>query len=531
MSKFNTPSVRAASGSSVIKTEIVPSGLTFEAAPGFARDQQSELFLLAVTNFVGESTFYEKADDRDSRFVQLIHALAVADTSWTTNFLVWLRTDGNMRSASIVGAVEAARALHKAGIGGGRQIVGAVLQRADEPGEALAYYRSLYGAVPIKPVKRGIADAAVRLYTEFSLLKYDTASKGYRFGDVVDLVHPSPQTPQQDDLFRWAIERRHGRDTEIPESLPMLINNARVRGLAARGVWELLTDTACLKESGLTWEDALSLAGSKVSKRRLWEALIPTMGYMALLRNLRNFDVAGVSDVVAADVIRRLSDPVEVARSRQLPMRFLSAYRAAPSLRWGHALDKALTASLRNVPELGGRTLILVDTSGSMNSGFSKDGTLMRWDAAAIFGIALGQRCASADVVSFSSAGWGGTGSKIFPAVAGESLLRAVDRWKSGGYFIGGGTDTEKAVREHYANHDRVVILTDEQAAYHGYMDVAAAVPQSRPVYSWNLAGHKYGHTAGNASRHAFGGLTDSCFKVIPLLEQGKSESWPWISE
>jgi hypothetical protein len=33
----------------------------------------SELFLLAVANFVGEDTFYEKADDRDRRYTDLIH--------------------------------------------------------------------------------------------------------------------------------------------------------------------------------------------------------------------------------------------------------------------------------------------------------------------------------------------------------------------------------------------------------------------------------------------------------------------------
>ena len=74
------------------------------------------------------------------------------------------------------------------------------------------------------------------------------------------------------------------------------------------------------------------------------------MGYMALLRNLRNFDQAGVSDAVAAQVAARLADPAQVARSRQLPMRFLSAYRARPSLRWAYPLEQALGLASATFP-------------------------------------------------------------------------------------------------------------------------------------------------------------------------------------
>lgn len=267
-------------------------------------------------------------------------------------------------------------------------------------------------------------------------------------------------------------------------------------------------------------------------KATLWQALIPSMGYMALLRNLRNFDEAGVADEVAEQVAARLADPGQVARSRQLPMRFLSAHRAAPSLRWGYPLEKALTASLDNIPELPGRTLILVDTSGSMNAAFSKDGTLMRWDAAALFGIALGQRCQSADVVSFSSnrRSWAdppGALTKAFPLKAGESVLRAVERWGTGGWFLGGGTDTAPALSKEFRGHDRVVLITDEQASDRG--DVDTAIPAATPMYTWNLAGYERGHApSGRSDRHTFAGLTDAAFRMIPLLEAGRDATWPW---
>jgi hypothetical protein len=53
--------------SPAIGTDAVASGVTFEGAPGYARDTRFELFLLAVSNLVGENTFYESAGDRDAR--------------------------------------------------------------------------------------------------------------------------------------------------------------------------------------------------------------------------------------------------------------------------------------------------------------------------------------------------------------------------------------------------------------------------------------------------------------------------------
>lgn len=528
MSKFNRTTTRPATGASPVKTASTATGVTFEGAPGYARDQKSELFLLAVTNMVGEKAFYEAAENRDSRFTALVREVAVADPAWLTGFLGWLRSEANMRSSSLVGALEAARALVGAGIAGGRQVVSSVLQRADEPGEALAYWMSQYGRSIPKPVKRGIADAALRLYGEYPLLKYDTTSHGVRFADVLELTHPGDQAGSsqgrrfqgewQRDLFLHAIARRHNRDNRTPETLRMIRANEALRELFNEEPFAVL-DPERLRAAGMTWEDVLSLAGDRIGKAALWSALVPSMGYMALLRNLRNLDQAGVSDAVAAQVATRLADPEQVAKSRQLPMRFLSAYRAAPSLRWSYPLEQAIGHSLASIPSLPGRTLVLVDTSGSMHESFSKDGTLMRWDAAVIFGVALAQRCASADVVSFS------TRTMPFPLIAGESLLRSIERWKAGGFFMGYGTDTAGAVRAHFAGHDRVVIVTDEQSATH----VDRAVPASVPMFTWNLAGYRFGHApSGSGNRHTFGGLTDQAFRMIPLLEAGRNAAWPW---
>ena len=541
MSRFNKTGIRPAVSSPVQTTG--ERAVTAEGATGYLRDTKSELFLLAVSNFVGTDTFYEKGADRDDRFSRLVRKLAVEDPEWTAGLLKWLRGDGNLRTAALVGAAEftAERLLCDAP-GYSRQVIDSVLQRADEPGEFLGYWTSTYGRKLPKPVKRGVADAVQRLYTERALLKYDTATKSYRFGDVLELVHasPGPAKSWQGDLFEHAIDRRHNRDEVIPDNLPVLqaaktLSHLPVQDRRAYVLDpSLVTSPGGLEGAGFTWE---RLAGwlQGPMDAAAWEAIIPSMGYMALLRNLRNFDEAGVSDETAATVASKLADPEQVAHSRQLPMRFYSAFNAAPSLRWGHALEKALTASLENVPVLGGRTLVMVDTSGSMNAGFSRDGSLMRWDAAALFGVALGRRATAADVVSFSSARYyvsdsPGAKTKAFPLTRGGSLLGDVRKWKEGGWFLGGGTDTAAALRREFKGHDRVVIVTDEQAA-HDASEVTVAIPASVPMYTWNLAGYQAGHApAGSRNRHTFGGLTDAAFRMVPLLESGRDAKWPWVN-
>lgn len=522
MSKFNVKNVRA-NLLSAVRSEPKPSGSTYEGAPGYLRDGRSELFLLAVSNLVGENTFYEAASERDLRFRELVRTLAVDDVDWLARFLRWLRTTANLRSASLVGALEAARARIDAGAHGTtRELVASVLQRPDEPGEALAYWISTYGKAIPKPVKRGVADAVRRLYTERSLLKYDTATKGFRFGDVLELVHArrAPDQPWQGALFQHALDRRHGRDRDIPDALPML----RARSLLLEtpvSDRRSLLGGSLFRAAGMTWESVAGWLQGPMDAQA-WEAVLPEMGYMARLRNLRNFDEAGVSDAVAASVAAELADPALVAKSRQLPMRFLSAYRAAPSLRWAYALEQALGHALSHVPALGGRTLILVDQSRSMGSRLSARSQLTCSDAAIVFGAALALRAASADLVQFDNR------SALVAFRRGESLLRVVERF----WGPRGGTKTAAAVQAWYRDpvHDRVVIVTDEQASRAWFQpDPTDAVSPRVPVYTWNLAGYRHGHgPTGTGNRHTFGGLSDAAFGMIALIEAGKNANWPF---
>ncbi|GLW75413.1 RNA-binding protein [Kitasatospora phosalacinea] len=502
----------------------VPGPLTnHQGGAGWQRDPRTELFVLAVTHFSGQHSFYESAADREERFTTLVRRFALEDPSWALGLLRWLRNQAQIRSAAVAGAVEFARARAEARAPGhSRQAVDAVLQRPDEPGEFLALWTARYGRRLPQPVRRGLGDAARRLYTARAVLKYDTPSHAFRFADVLELTHPAPAAdrPRQGELFRYVLDRRHHLHRAVPpRDEPVLAAREQLAALplAERPAVLAAPDAAHrLAAAGMTWE---ALAGwlQGPMDAAAWEAVIPSMGTMALVRNLRNFDRAGIGDEAASLVAARITDPEQVARSRQLPFRFLAAHRAAPGPRWAAALETALGHSLANVPHLPGRTLVLVDRSGSMFGVPESRTELTRADAAAVFGSALALRADRADLVEF------GTDSRPVEPAPDESLLTTVER-----FHDLGGTDTAGAVARHFDGHHRVVVITDEQPGLFGRFDPFASVPPDVPVYTWNLCGYRTGHAPPAPNRHVFGGLSDAAFRLVPLLEAGGAEQWPW---
>lgn len=545
MSKFNAPKTKSMSTPLAQKTGEI---MNHEGGNAFTTDTRSELFRLAAVNFVGEDTFYEKAADRDARYASLISDAAVNDFDWLRKMLTWLRAEGNMRSASLVGAAWAVEARRKAGLyEGGAELVDAVLQRADEPGEFVAFWRSQFGHTLPKPVLKGLKMALPRLINQYSFLKYDSEARGYRIADLLQVVHPEPKDEWQAALFKYALASRFDKTVEPnAELIPVVAARKALMAMPVQDRVDFLLGKNHTPEqvatelhiAGMTWE---SMAGWLQGPMTdwAWEAIIPNMGYMALLRNLRNFDEAGVSRKVKAEVAKKLSDPDEVARSRQLPFRFLSAYKSVQSDFWRQPLNDALEYSLSNVPKMPGRTLVLVDTSASMTSSrVSKNSTVSCADVATLFGVAMATaNPKGVDLYGFAGNGiWGGHGDVVFPhdVKVGASPLRESERFIRRFGEVGHGTMMTEAIRQTFNNHDRVVLISDMQCFRDGGRYLAdnndpVAVPESAMVYGINAVGYK--PTAIDPSvknRHEFAGLTDSVFQQMKVIEAGRNGRWPW---
>jgi hypothetical protein len=238
---------------------------------------------------------------------------------------------------------------------------------------------------------------------------------------------------------------------------------------------------------------------------------------MATLRNLRNFDQAGISASVKKLVNDKLSDPEQVAKSMQFPYRFLSAWMNTESLTWATSLEAAADLSLKNIPEFEGRTLIVIDTSGSMQSPVGGDRSKIQCvDAAALFGYALALRNAGrVDVVMFAES------SVALPVNKGASLLRSVQAFRKQIGRVGYSTRTWQAIKKHYNGHDRIIVLTDEQSHDQGKNPGCF-------MHFVNLAGYRVSTAPKDSRTFAYGGFTDAMFSTMPLLERGVAQRWPW---
>ncbi len=500
---------------------------THEGGEAFARDPEPELFLLAVTNMVGEDTFYERADKRDARFVELVHAVAEANPAFIAGADIaggkvglaqYLRETMLMRSAAVVMAAEYVAA------GGqrGRSVVGRALQRADEPAELLGYWLTRHGRNVPMPVKRGIADAARRLYTERAALRYDGLSRQVRMADVIEMTHPSPRDDRQSALFKYLLDGRHHDDARADANvLPTLAAAAELDAVPTDERRAVLGSrgSAALADAGFSWERLSGwLPGGMDAEA--WEAVIPSMGVMALVRNLRNFDQAGISEAAIDAVMARVTDAEKVAQARLFPYQVWAAYKNAPSDNWKRALGHTLELTVANVPALD-ETLVLIDTSGSMQSPVSGRSTMQRVEVAAVMAMATAKRASNVDVVIY------GQTNKLVKRLQGMSVLGGVDKLVMSVGSVGHATYGHTAIARWYdpKRHQRVVIFTDDQQHDSGQVRLDH-VPL---IYTFNLAGYRPSALpAGERGRYTIGGFSDATFTVMKVLEGGRNATWPF---
>jgi hypothetical protein len=372
------------------------------------------------------------------------------------------------------------------------------------------------------PVKRGVADAVLRLYTERAVLRYDGLGRQIRMADVIELTHPSPRTDKQSALFKYLLDRRHHDDATAPANvLPMLAAAVALEEVPLDGRREVLRrrGSAALAAAGFSWERLSGwLPGGMDAEA--WEAVIPSMGVMALVRNLRNFDQAGIGERAVETVIATITDPAEVAKARLFPYQVWSAYKHAPSDNWKRALGRTLDHTVANIPALDG-TLVVIDTSGSMQAPVSNRSKLQRVEVAAVMAMATAKRARDVDVVIY------GVDSARVSGLAGASVLSGVDKVVRSVGSVGHATYGHTAVARWFdpRRHRRAVVFTDDQQHDAGRVSLDH-VPV---VYTFDLAGYRPSALpAGGRGRYTLGGFTDATFSVMDVIERGHDAGWPF---
>lgn len=243
-----------------------------EGGWGHRRSPANELLMLARSDRSSDA-YYESAAERGVRRRRLVRHLSASDPDVLAALVTALRTKDNLRTASLMIAVDAAAAGHP----DADRLLETVMLRPDEPGQALRYYFDAYrggerSGLP-SSIRRAVGAAAVRLYSEDAVLRFDrkrnvgvedraVRGRPVRFADVLSLTHPAPKDEAQARLFGFLAGR--GAPT------PLLAERERLAGLAPDlVVTELEAEASRLAAGGapgllsrLPWEILASLSAS-----------------------------------------------------------------------------------------------------------------------------------------------------------------------------------------------------------------------------------------------------------------------------
>jgi hypothetical protein len=184
---------------------------------------------------------------------------------------------------------------------------------------------------------------------------------------------------------------------------------------------------------------------------------------------------------------------------RVLPFRFLAAARYAPQ--WEEALEQAMLKCVAVQQKLAGKTIVLVDVSGSMTAPLSRRSEMQRTDAACGLAVLLREIGEKVAVFSFSD-----TLVEV-PARRGFALRDAIDASQRHN-----GTRLGQAVGELNQKHsyDRLIVISDEQAH--------DTVPAPKGTgYVINVASYKNGVGYGKWTH--IDGWSESVVEYIRALE------------
>jgi hypothetical protein len=313
----------------------------------------------------------------------------------------------------------------------------AVIQRPDEIAEFMAIYQK-DGKQPLsKQVKIGLANA-FKKFNEYSLAKYSSEGKEYSLRDVLFLVH--------------------GKPADVPADATKYDRAARVIGVnrqltAGEALYRRVSENALVTPD--TWEVELSSGADKAETFvRLMEE--GTLGAMAFLRNLRGMKEAKVPKIN----IKEYAEKVKV--DKILPFRFIASARAVPE--WEDVIEPMMLRCLGGLPKLSGKTVFIVDISGSMGQPISSKSTMRRYDAAMALVILAKEMCE--DAVIYATAGSDGQGihaTEVIPNRKGFAIADALRSMNAklgfGGIFL---KQTLDYVHERELTADRVIVFTDE---------------------------------------------------------------------
>jgi len=300
----------------------------------FVQSPEMQLASLLLTSFA-QDQFYR---DTKQTFSDLSALLAKVNPEFAAKAAVYARTEFGMRSITHVLAAELG--MYASGKAWGKAFYEKIVLRPDDMTEIASLMLAENGAKLPNALRKGFAKAFDK-FDGYQLAKYRAEGKAVKLVDLVNLVRPVPVARNAEALRQLTAGELRNTDT-----------------------WE-----AKLTKAGATAETDAEKAELKAEA---WAELLRTrkIGYFALLRNLRN--IAEQAPELVPTACELLTDERLIRKSLVLPFRFSTALEALETANVADkrslvkALNRAVDLSLANVPVLPGRTLVVLDDSGSM---------------------------------------------------------------------------------------------------------------------------------------------------------------------
>ncbi len=408
---------------------------------------EDKLVRLVLTNLLWQDQFYV---DGETTAQIIADSVRETTTEFVSKLAIAARTKFKLRHVPLLLVRELAK------LGSLKApILAEVVQRPDEMSKFLDIYWHEKRCPLSKQVKLGLAQA-LKKFSAYELAKWDLNSAKQSIRDIMFLVHPKPDNKQQADLF-----------------------------------WQIANESLATPQ---TWEVELSRGGSK---QLVFTTLMQEhkLGALAFLRNLRGMVNCGVSE----QLIRHYSTTVDC--DRVLPFRYISAARAVPQL--ADMLELMMFKSLQQHKKLSGKTLLMVDVSGSMfGMPISEKSDLTRFDAAASLAILCREICDQVDVYSFSC------NSQIVDPIRGFRLVDAINNSQDHG-----GTELQHSLDQIRTQYDRVIVFTDEQS-----YDVVTKPTIGEKCYIVNVAAYQHG--VSSQEWVTVSGFSESIIDFIQAYEE-----------
>lgn len=407
-----------------------PNTVNHGGYPAYARSLKEQYIQTLLTNTMG-NTFYASGRELAKEATDMHTQMLANDPEFAARALVFARNEGFMRLQPIYGLVK----LSSVNPALFEKVFDRVINIPSDLADFFTIMESEGRGQGGRAVKRAVGKFLNRI-SEYWAIKYSGRGRGFNLADAIATTHPKEKDEKQRAIFRYLLGKSDVDFSLIPQIA------------AYEKLKKATTSTEkieAIREGRLPHEVVTGVGGLT---KEVWDAVVKEMPTFALLRNLNTLERAGVLDPNRQLIESRFADSAALEKSKILPFRFTTAFHEVSKSWVKDSMRQAVELTFNNLPDIEGRTAILLDISGSMNGQNLQTGS--------IFAFALYKKTKGNSVFYLFD-----TKAEDANPSLHDSILTQASR-----VHARGGTDTGCPVTKLIHDNekvDNIILITDEQ--------------------------------------------------------------------